>query len=118
MKTIIIFSLFLTSLTTFAHEDTYKAIERSNVHIKIQVGYESSWELRIVESYVEIINDFIKEIDSKEKVFIQFSEDYCHTNNDLFFLSYGDFKKFIPDGFPWGYKYDMNYTMNLNRQVP
>ena len=80
MKTIIIFLLLLTSLTAFAHEDTYKAVSRSNVHIKIQVGYESSWELRIVESYADIINDFIKEIDSKAKVFIQFSEDYCYTN--------------------------------------
>ena len=63
----------MTSLTTFAHEDTYKAVEKSNVHIMIQVGYESSWELRIVESYAEIINNFIKEIDSTEKVFIHFS---------------------------------------------
>ena len=27
----------------------------------------------------------------------------------MFFLAYGEFKNFIPDGFPWGYKYDMNY---------
>jgi len=109
MKKTILLLLLLTSLTAFAHEDTYKAIEKSNVHIKIQVGYESSLELRIVESYAEIINDFIRKIDSTEKVFIQFSEDYCYSNDDLFFLAYGEFKNFIPDGFPWGYKYDMNY---------
>ena len=109
MKRTILLILLMTSLTAFAHEDTYKAVERSNVHITIQVGDESSWELRIVEAYAEIVNDFIREIDSTEKVFIQFSEDYCYTNDDLFFLAYGEFKNFIPDGFPWGYKYDMNY---------
>ena len=109
MKRIILLSLLLTSLTTFAHEDTYKAVEKSNVHIQIQVGYESSWELLIIESYAEIINDFIREIDSTEKVFIQFKEDYCFFYDDWFFLAYSDFKKFVPLDFPWGYKYDMKY---------
>ena len=48
MKQIIIFLLLLTSLTAFAHEDTYKAVERSNVHIKIQVGYESAKSRSII----------------------------------------------------------------------
>jgi len=109
MKRTILFLLLLTSLTAFAHEDTYKAVEKSNVHIMVQVGYESSLELRIVESYAEIINDFIKEIDSTEKVFIHFSEDYCFFNENSFFVAYGEFKQFVPSGFPWGYKYDMKF---------
>jgi len=108
-KVVIIILLILTSWNVFAHEDTYKAVEKSNVHIMMQVGYESSWELRIVESYAEIINDFIKEIDSTEKVFIHFDEDYCFSYDDLYFLANGNFKLFIPLGFPWGYKYDMNF---------
>ena len=97
----------LISFTAFAHEDTYKAVEKSNVHIMIQVGCKSSLELRIIESYAEIINDFIREIDSTEKVFIRFSEDYCFSYEELFFVAHGEFKDFVPLGFPWGYKYDM-----------
>ena len=99
----------MSSLVAFAHEDTYKAVEKSNVHIMIQVGYKSSWELRIVESYAETINDFIREIDSTEKVFIHFNEDYCFFYDDLCFLANGEFKKFVHSEFPWGYKYDMNF---------
>jgi len=109
MKRIILLFLLLTSLTAFAHEDIYKAVEKTNVHIQIKVGYETSWELRIIESYAEIINDFIKEIDSTEKVFIYFSEDYCFFEKDFFFISYGNFKEFVHSDFPWGYNYDMEF---------
>ena len=109
MKRIILFLLLLISWKAVAHEDTYKAVEKSNVHITIKVGYESSLELRIVESYAEIINDFIKEIDSTEKVFIQFTEDYCFFYEDLYFLAYGEFKNFLQIGFPWGFEYNMGF---------
>ena len=109
MKRTILFLFLLISLTAFSHEDTYKAVEKSNLHIMIQVGYKSSWELLIMESYAEIINDFIKEIDSTQKVFIRFDEDYCFFYDYLFFVGYGEFTRFIPSGFPWGYKYDMRY---------
>ena len=109
MKKSILLLLLLTSLTAFAHEDTYKAVEKSNLHITIKVGYKSSLELRIVESYAEIINDFIKEIDSTEKVFIQFHEDYCFFYDDFYFLAYGEFKNFLEFHFSGGYEYDMNF---------
>jgi len=110
MKRIVIFLLLFTSLTTFAHEDTYMAIEKSNVHIKVRVGYKTSLNVSIIESYAEIINTFIREIDPTEKVFIQFEEDYCFSNYDLVLVAYDEFKKFlIPSGFPFRYKYDMSY---------
>ena len=113
MKRFIFVFVLLNSWTAFAHEDTYRAVEKSNVHIKVCVGYETSLNLSMIEAFAEIINNFIKEIDSTEKVFIQFEEDYCFSNYDLVFLAYGEFKKFlIPSGFPFGYKYDMNYINN------
>jgi len=116
MKKTALFLLLLTFLKATAHEDSHIAVERSNVHIRVQVGYEWSWELRIIESYAEIINDFIREIDSTEKVFIQFEEDYCYFYDNLFFLAYGDFKDFVPSGFPWLWQYDMEF-INTHRGI-
>jgi len=114
-KNITIFLILLFSKVIFAHEDTYKEIELSNVHIKIMVGYESSFQLDIINSYSEIINDFVREFNPEQKVFIQFNEDYCYNNLNYFFLSYGDFIDFvIPYGFPFSYPYDMGFIENGN----
>lgn len=110
MKKIIFLLVLLNTWTAFAHEDSYISIDKSNIQIKVRVGYKNSLNVNIIESYAEIINSFTKEIDSAEKVFIQFEEDYCFHNYDLVFLAYGEFSKFlIPSGFPFGYKYDMDY---------
>jgi hypothetical protein len=53
------FILILISACIFAHEETYKAIQLSNLHLKIMVGYEDSYQLKIAESYAPLINDFI-----------------------------------------------------------
>lgn len=109
-KNIVILLILLFSKVALAHEDTYKAIELSNVHIKIMVGYESSFQLDIIESCAETINDFVRSINPYQKVFIQFDEDYCYNNLNYFLLSYGDFKDFvIPYGFPFSYPYDMGF---------
>ena len=102
MKKTILLLLLFTSLTAFAHMDTFKVFEKSNVDIIVRFGYESSLEPNIVESYAEIINDFIKEIDSTEKVFIHFIEDYCYFHEELLFLSYS---KFLPSAFSWTYNF-------------
>lgn len=114
-RNIAILLILLFSRFALAHEDTYKAIELSNVHIKIMVGYESSFQLDIIDSYAKTINEFIREINSEQKVFIQFDEDYCYNNLDYFLLSYGNFKDFvIPFGFPFSYPYDMGFIENKN----
>ena len=74
------------------------------------VGYEDSYQLKIVESYAPLINDFIKEIDSTQKVFIQFEEDYCSLKDEYYLLSVDSFKNsVIPLGFPFSYSYDLGY---------
>lgn len=94
----------------FSHEDTYKAIQLSNLHLKVKVGYEDSYQLKIAESYAPIINDFIKEIDSDQKVFIQFEEDYCLWKDEYYFLSVDSFvNSLIPAGFPFSYPYNLGY---------
>ena len=98
------------SMCIFAHEETYKAIQLSNLHLKIMVGYEDSYQLKIAESYAPLINDFIKEIDSTQKVFIQFNEDYCSLKDEYYLLSVNSFKNsVIPLGFPFSYPYDLGY---------
>lgn len=97
-------------MSILAHEDTYKAIQLSNLHLKVKVGYEDSYQLKIAESYAPIINDFIKEIDSTQKVFIQFEEDYCSLKDEYYLLSIDSFKNsVIPLGFPFSYPYDLGY---------
>ena len=83
MEKIILFLVLFNSWTAFAHEDSFIAFEKSNVHIKLRVGFETSLNINIIESYVELINSFVQEIDSKEKVFIQFEEDYCFNNHSV-----------------------------------
>lgn len=74
------------------------------------VGYEDSYQLKIAESYAPIINDFIKEIDATQKVFIQFEEDYCSLKDDYYLLSVDSFmNSVIPLGFPFSYPYDLGY---------
>ncbi len=110
MRTAITSLLVFVSISIFAHEDTYKAIQLSNLHLKIMVGYEDSYQLKIAESYAPLINDFIKEIDSTQKVFIQFEEDYCALKDEYYLLSVGSFKNsVIPLGFPFSYPYDLGY---------
>jgi len=110
MRTAITFILLLISTSIFAHEETYKAIQLSNLHLKIMVGYEDSYQLKISESYAPLINDFIKEIDSTQKVFIQFEEDYCLLKDEYYLLSVDSFKNtVIPLGFPFSYAYDLGY---------
>lgn len=110
MKNTITFILLLISASIFAHEDTYKAIQLSNLHLKVKVGYEDSYQLKIAESYAPIINDFIKEIDSTQKVFIQFEEDYCSWKDEYYLLSVDSFKNsLIPAGFPFSYPYNLGY---------
>lgn len=112
---IVILLILFFSKVALAHEDTYKAIELSNVHIKIMVGYESSFQLDIIDAYAETINDFVRSINPYQKVFIQFHEDYCYNNLNYFLLSYGDFKDFvIPYGFPFSYPYDMGFIEKGN----
>lgn len=114
-KNIFILFILLFSKVAHAHEDTYKAIELSNVHIKIMVGYESSFQLDIIESYAESINNFILNINPNQKVLIQFGEDYCYNNLNYFLLSYGYFKDFvIPYGFPFSYPYYMGFIEKEN----
>jgi hypothetical protein len=114
-KNIAILFILLFSKVAFANEDTYIAIELSNVHIKIMVGDESSIQLEIINSYAETINDFVNKINPSQKVFIQFDEDYCYNNLNYFLLSYGDFKDFvIPYGFPFSYPYDMGFVEKEN----
>jgi len=108
MKKIILFLMLLTSLSALAHQDKYIVVEKSNVSITIKVGYESSWELLIVESYAEIINNFIREIDFfTEKVFILFDEDYCFFYDDSYHIGYSDFSPYFP--FPCNYYFGMNF---------
>lgn len=112
-KVITIFILLIFSKALFAHEDTYKAIELSNLHIKVMVGFGTSYQLNIIEAYAKIINEFILEIDRSEKVFIQFDEDYCLFKNNYYLLSYGNFKKnLIPFGFPFSYPYNLGFIKN------
>ena len=70
MKRLFLLFMILNSWVVCAHEDSYIAIEKSNVHFKIRVGYDESLNLSLIKSYAEIINRFIREIDSSEKVFI------------------------------------------------
>ena len=99
------------SITVFAHEDTFEAFELSNLHIKTCVGLKSSQTISSVSSYAKVINDFIQEIDSTQKVFLQFSENYSFKRYlDFVFVSHGKFEDFlVPKGFPFGYKYDMKF---------
>lgn len=110
MKIATTFILISLSTCIFAHEDTYKAIQLSNLHLKVMVGYDDSYQLKIAETYAQIINDFIKEIDSTQKVFIQFEEDYCSLKDEYYLLSVDSFKNsVIPLGFPFSYPYDLGY---------
>ena len=94
--------LVFVSISIFAHEDTYKAIQLSNLHLKVRVGFKDSYQLKIAKSYAPLINDFIKEIDSTQKVFIQFEEDYCSFNDEYYLLAMGAFmNSLIPLGFPF-----------------
>jgi len=110
MRTVIIFISFLISTSIFAHEDAYKAIQLSNLHLKVMVGYDDSYQLKIAESYAPMINDFINEIDSTQKVFIQFEENYCSLKDEYYLLSVDSFiNSVIPLGFPFSYPYDLGY---------
>lgn len=74
------------------------------------MGFEDSYQLKIAESYAPIINDFIKEIDSDQKVFIQFEEDYCSWKDEYYLLSVDSFmNSLIPFGFPFSYPYNLGY---------
>lgn len=110
MRTAITSILILISVSIFAHEDTYKAIQLSNLHLKVKVGFEDSYQLKIAKSYAPLINDFINEIDSTQKVFIQFEEDYCSFNDEYYLLSVDSFmNSLIPLGFPFSYPYDLGF---------
>ena len=112
-KVFTIFVLLIFSKALFAHEDTYKAIELSNLHIKVMVGFEPSYQLNIIEAYAKIINEFIVAIDRNEKVFIQFDEDYCLFKNNYYLLSYGNFNKnLIHFGFQFSYPYHLGFIKN------
>lgn len=110
MKIKVLSFLLLISSQIFAHEDYYEAVELSNLHLKIMVGYKSSPQLQIAKSYASAINDFVCEFAPTEKVFIQFNEDYCFSENNITYLAYGKFKdKLIPKGFPFSYKYNLGF---------
>ena len=115
MKRLITISLLIVVINTtlYSHEDSFIAIEESNLHIKAQVGYEWSLQLKIIRAYAPIINEFIRDINPNEKVFIQFEEDYCYFGTNCAYLTYGDFKDFIvPGGFPFRLNYDMTFINN------
>ena len=95
---------------SYAHEDYYESIELSNIHIKICVPDESSIELKIISAYANQINEFVKSIDNDAKVLIQFDEDNCYFNNDYYHILFKNFHDaLIPQGFPFGYDYDLGF---------
>jgi len=92
MRKIVVLLLLLLNQSIYAHEDIIKVKKLSNLYIKVEVGYESSLQLDIINSYAELINDFICEIDSSQKVFLQFEEDYCYDTLNYVKLSYETFE--------------------------
>lgn len=108
----LLFLSFISCSFLYSHQDSFYAIEESNVHIKVKTD-RGSWQTIILRAYAPIINEFICEIDPQEKVFIQFNEDYCYLDSTYNYVSYGRFNDvLIPGGFPWGMEYDMKFLQN------
>lgn len=110
MKRILAIILVLLRVTVYAHEDHYESIELSNVHIKVCDQYENSLEIGIVTSYADVINKFVRSIDSSALVFLQYDVDYCYFNSFHYHIFYtGFYDAMIPEGFPFGYNYDLGF---------
>lgn len=105
-KATAILILIFTVLISNAHEEYYEAIELSNVHLKVGVCDENSQQLKIARRYASLINEFVKEINTDELVFIQYSD------NDFnqYILGYNLFSdELFPKGFPFSYAYNLGF---------
>lgn len=95
MKKVILFlCLILGNISVFAFVDEIYVYEESNVLFQIKSGNSKSKEKQILNTYIKLFNNFIREIDSNQTVFIQFDQQDYNCDFSFYTLSYGIFSDF------------------------
>lgn len=93
-KILIFFCLILGNISVFAFVDKIYVYEESNLLFQIKSGNERSKEKYILETYLKLINNFVKEIDSTQNIYIQFDQQDYYSDHSFYTLSYGIFSDF------------------------
>ena len=95
MKKILIFyCLILGNISVFAFVDKIYVYEESNLLFQIKTGNERSKEKYILETNLKLINNFVKDIDSTQNIYIQFDQQDYYCDHSFYTLSYGNFSDF------------------------
>jgi hypothetical protein len=95
MRKILFFCfLFFGNISVFAFVDEIYVYEESNTLFQIQTGNSKSKEQQILKTYIQLINNFVREIDSIQTVFIQFDQQDYYCDYSFYTLSYGTFSEF------------------------
>lgn len=110
MKILTTIIFFLASYAGFAHEDHYESIKLSNVQIQVCDQYKNSFEIELIRSYADLINNFIKGIDTAEFVYILIDVDYCDSSNDDYHIFFAEFfATRLPDEMPLLYDVELDF---------
>lgn len=95
MRKILFFCfLFFGNISVFAFVDEIYVYEESNTLFQIKTGNSKSKEQQILKTYIQLINNFVREIDSTQTVFIQFDQQDYYCDHSFYTLSYGNFSDF------------------------
>lgn len=73
--------LLVVNFASYGHEDSFETKKYSNLVVTITTQFQDSYHQSIYGSYFPLINDFVKNHDSTETVFISYHEDYCDLAN-------------------------------------
>jgi len=93
-KLLFIICFLFGNFSVFAFVDKIYVYEESNTLCQIRTGNERSKEKRVLETYLNLINNFVREIDSTQNIYIQFDQQDYYCDHSFYTLSYGNFSDF------------------------
>lgn len=99
MKKIVLLIL-ITFQNSWAHEDQFFSIEKSNIHITLKLDYENDDLIDLYTNYAEYLNNYILRNFASEKVYIRMDYDYIvNSTNNYIVGTYTEFKNILPCNF-------------------
>ena len=99
MKKIVLLIL-ITFQISWAHEDQFFSIEKSNIHITLKLDYENDDLIDLYTNYAEYLNNYILRNFASEKVYIRMDYDYIvDKTNNYIVGTYTEFKNILPCNF-------------------
>ncbi len=93
-KLLLIICFIIGNCSVFAFEDRVFVYEESNTLCQIKTGNAKSKEQQVLKTYLKLINNFVREIDSTQNIYIQFDQQDYYCDYSFYTLSYGNFSDF------------------------